>query len=113
MDPTSAITAGGSVGLFVAVGALLIRLIVLQNRREDQRDQEIVELKEDVKAGKIENAWCNKRVAMLIAACLKGGIEVPQEVWDGPPEIIGIPRADTGERRRYYDRRANGDPPYE
>lgn len=103
MDPSPVIAAGDSVGLFIAIAGLLFRMLVLQSRRERQNDEDIHDMK-------LENAWCNKRVSILIFACQQGGISIPPEVWDGPPQIVmALDKRRSARRRRSARDRPGGD----
>lgn len=105
MDLSPIVAASGSVALFGAVAALLWRLLVLTNRRESENDARIKHLER-------ENAWCNQRVSILIFACQRGGIEIPKEVWDGPPSDSSS-RGHPRRRRTDYGRLGGGEPDVE
>lgn len=96
MDFTPGIAAGGSIGFFALLAGLILRMVYLQNQREAATQLEIRQMRDDHnkeidvlrlanRRQREENDWCRERVNILIFACQKGGIEVPKEVWDGPP----------------------------
>lgn len=86
MDPSPIISGGASVALLIAIAGVLIRLLVVQNQRDDANEKRITAYEGRIVRLEDDNRWCNERVSILINACLRGGIEVPQEVWDGPPK---------------------------
>lgn len=88
MDFTPVIAAGGSVGFFALLAGLVLRMVQLQNQREQETKREIDDLRHANHRQRIENDWCRERVNILIFACQRGGIEVPKEVWDGPPDAL-------------------------
>lgn len=80
MDLTQLFAASGIVGLFAATGVVLMQLLRQNYRLNASQATEIRELKADA-------VRCNRRVDILINACQRGGIEVPEEVWNG---AVGI-----------------------
>jgi hypothetical protein len=76
----------GILGLFGASAVVLIQLLRQNTKINMVYGRELVEAQNEIKALRQDNWWCAQRVNILIYACQRAGIEVPQEVWDGPPK---------------------------
>lgn len=75
---TDPVVGVGGFALLSLMIATFFRVTYLQNRREQQNDDRI-------KALEADKDWCNFRVTKLILACQRGGVEIPDEVWEPPP----------------------------
>lgn len=68
----------GAVGLFVAVGVVLIQLLRQNWQLQRERRREIEQLRR-------EHEWCTYRLNIVVNAMTENGIRVPPEVFAAGP----------------------------
>jgi hypothetical protein len=95
-DLTPLVGLGGAVGLFAAVGTVLIQLLRTNAQLTRERDVTIKQQADDIQMLKRDNALCNRRVGILIVTIQKHGIAVPPEVWDVTASTVRLTDDPTG-----------------
>lgn len=86
MDPTLIPALGGTVGLLMVAGWLVISFMRENTRLRDTRDHDMAEVKKDLIAVKAENVTCRWQVNGLVNALREGGISIPEYLFRTVPD---------------------------